>query len=137
MTLNIILGIVQIVLAGLFLMSGGLKAIQPVDKLSDIIPWAGDVPLGLVRFIGISELLGALGLVLPALLRIKPHLTSLAAIGIAIIMVLAIAFHVSRGETAVIGMNITLALFALFVAWGRFRKAPVLPKSYPGIDPGV
>jgi hypothetical protein len=86
------------------------------------------VPEAFVRFIGLSELLGGLGLILPAALRIKPVLTPWAAVGLAVVMVLASGFHVSRGESSVIGMNFILAAVAVFIAWGRFKKAPIYPK---------
>lgn len=107
-----------------------MKATQPITQLSATLPWTGQVPEALVRFIGISEFLGAIGLVLPSLLRIKPHLTVWAAVGLAITMVLALIFHVFKGEVSVIGINIFLGLVAAFIAWGRSRKAPILPKSY-------
>ena len=127
--LNITLWIAQVLLAGMFLMSGFMKVAQPIAELAKMLPWAAQVPGGLVRFIGISEVLGGLGLILPALLRIKPTLTAWAAVGIAVIMILAAAFHASRGENSAIGMNVILALLAAFAAWGRFKKAPIQPKN--------
>ena len=126
--LHIILWIAQVLLAGMFIMSGFMKVSQPIDQLSQMLPWASQVPVALVRFIGISELLGGLGLVLPSLLRIKPRLTVLAAIGLATVMVFAALFHASRGEFSAIGMNLILAAIALFIAWGRSKKAPIQPK---------
>jgi uncharacterized membrane protein YphA (DoxX/SURF4 family) len=127
--LNIILWIAQVLLAGMFLMSGFMKVAQPIEELAKMLPWASQVPEGLVRFIGISEVLGGLGLILPALLRIKPILTAWAAIGLALVMLFAAGFHASRGESSAIGMNVILALLALFIAWGRFKKAPIRPKN--------
>ena len=106
-----------------------MKLAQPIDQLSQMLPWASQVQEALVRFIGLSEVLGGVGLILPSLLRIKPQLTAWAAIGIAVIMLFATFFHISRGETGAIGMNIFLALLAAFVAWGRFKKAPITPKA--------
>lgn len=123
--IHIILWIAQIILAAIFLMTGFMKSFQPIEELATTIPWVSSVPSGLVRFIGISELLGGMGLVLPALLRIKPKLTIWAAIGLATIMILAVLFHLSRGELAVIGMNMVLLLLAGFIAWGRLKKAPI------------
>ena len=77
------------------------------------------------RAIGVSELLGAIGLILPAALRIKPILTPLAASGIAVIMILATAYHIYAGEPPV---TIAFFLLAAFVAWGRFKKVPIEPK---------
>lgn len=127
--LNITLWVAQVLLVGMFIMAGFSKTSQPIAQLSQMMPWTGQVPVNLVRFIGVSELLGGLGLILPALLRIKPILTAWAALGLATVMLLAAIFHASRGEYAAIGMNLILALTALFIAWGRFRKAPILSKS--------
>ncbi len=126
--LHITLWIAQVLLAGMFIMSGFMKISQPIDQLSQMLPWASQVPVGLVRFIGISELLGGLGLILPALLRIKPQLTALAAVGLATVMLFALLFHISKGEFSAIGMNLGIALIALFIAWGRTKKAPIQPK---------
>lgn len=118
--LHVVLWIAQVILAGMFLMAGYMKLTTPIAELSNAIPWAADMP-ALVRFIGLSELLGGLGLILPAALRIKPHLTIWAAAGLAVIMLLAVFFHVARGEVSAIGMNIGLGILAVFVAWGRSK----------------
>jgi uncharacterized membrane protein YphA (DoxX/SURF4 family) len=128
--LHITLWIAQVLLAGMFIMSGFMKVFQPIDQLSQMLPWASQVPQALVRFIGISELLGGIGLVLPALLGIKPHLTAWAALGLVTVMIFASIFHATRGEFSAINMNIILALIALFIAWGRFKKAPITAKAY-------
>ncbi|HEX8532353.1 MAG TPA: DoxX family protein [Cytophagales bacterium] len=127
--LHITLWIAQVLLAAMFLMSGFMKVSQPIDQLSQMLPWASQVPVALVRFIGVSELLGGLGLVLPSLVRIRPRLTVLAAIGLAAVMVFAALFHITRGEYSAIGMNLILAAIALFIAWGRTKKAPIQPKA--------
>ena len=126
---NITLWILQFLLAAMFLMAGFMKLSQPIDELSKSLPWASQVPEGLVRFIGAAEVLGALGLILPALLRIKPILTPIAALGIATVMLFAIFFHGSRGENSAIGMNVVLISIAALIAWGRFKKAPIAPKG--------
>jgi putative oxidoreductase len=127
--LHITLWIAQVILAAMFLMSGFMKVAQPIDQLSQMLPWAAQVPEALVRFIGVAEVLGAVGLILPSLLRIQPKLTPIAALGLALVMLFAVFFHVSRGETSAIGMNFVLIAIAAFVAWGRFKKAPIAPKS--------
>ena len=127
--LHIPFWVAQVILAAMFLMAGFMKLTQPIDQLSKMLPWAAQVPEALVRFIGVAEVLGALGLILPSLLRIKPQLTAWAAIGIAVIMLLATFFHISRGENDAIGMNIIMALLAAFIAWGRFKKAPIPAKA--------
>ena len=127
--LHIILWVAQIVLGGMFIMAGMMKSTQPIIDLSKSVPWTANVPLALVRFIGVSELLGGIGLVLPSLLRIKPILTPIAAIGILLIMVLAMVYHIVNGETNVIGINIAFGLVAAFIAWGRLKKAPIHSKT--------
>ena len=77
------LWIVQVLLALLFLFAGGTKLIQPIEVLTQQTP----LPGLFVRFIGVAEVLGAIGLILPGLLRIRPWLTPLAAIGLGIIMI--------------------------------------------------
>jgi uncharacterized membrane protein YphA (DoxX/SURF4 family) len=125
-TLNIVLWVVQVLLALLFIWAGGMKLVLPLEKL------AGPVALpGLfLRFIGVVELLGGLGLILPGLLRIRPGLTPLAAAGLVIIMIGAV------GITFAGGVNVGLALIpavtgllAAFVAYGRWRLAPIRPKN--------
>ncbi len=128
-TLHTGLWVAQVVLAGIFMMAGYTKATQPIDQLAAMLPWTIAVPHELVRFIGVSEILAAIGLLLPALLRIKPILTPLAASGLVTVMVLAAGFHATRGEGAGIGLNLTFAAIALFIAWGRFKKAPIQEKE--------
>lgn len=92
----------------------------PLRNGRAMLPWVKDVPRGLTTFIGISELLGGLGLLLPALSGILPWLTPLAAAALALVMILAAIFHVQRKEWPAIGFNAVLMLLALFVAYGRF-----------------
>lgn len=125
---NIALWILQVILAAMFLMAGFTKVSTPLADLTTMMPWTADVPLAMVRFIGASEILGALGLLLPSLLRIKPVLTPVAAAGLVTVMVLAALFHATRAEFAAIGFNVVLALLAAVVAWGRFKKVPVSPR---------
>ncbi len=125
-TLNVALWVVQILLAALYGLAGAMKLTLPIPQLAHMMRWPGDVPEALVRFIGFSELAGALGLLLPAALRILPWLTPLAALGLVTIQVLAIPFHAMRGELPmVLPVNLTLLALAAFVAWGRFAKAPI------------
>lgn len=125
---NISLWIVQILLAGMFLMVGFMKTATPIDELSKTVAIASEMPF-LIRFIGVSELAAGLGLLLPAALRILPKLTILAAAALAFVMVLALLFHLMRGEYSAIGTNIVLGLLAGLVAWGRFYKAPIASRS--------
>lgn len=126
--LNIALSVVQSLLAAMFLMAGANKLFQSISELSKMLPWVTEVPEGLVRFIGISELLGGLGLLLPSIFRIKPILTPIAAIGLSVVMLLATFFHISKGEASVIAMPIVFMAMAVFVAWGRTKKVPIQSK---------
>jgi uncharacterized membrane protein YphA (DoxX/SURF4 family) len=128
--LNTALWAAQIFLALVFLITGAGKLFLPIENLFALIPWTKDVNSLPVRLIGFTEIIGSIGLILPSLLRIKPWLTPLAAIGIAVVMLLAIFFNISTGETSVIGINIILFLIAIFIAWGRFTRSPIPPK-YP------
>lgn len=122
---HIVLWIAQGLLAAIFMMEGIPKVTLPIEVLAKSIPWAVDLPLNLLKLIGIFEILGGLGLILPSLLRIKPYITVWAAIGLIIIMVLAMIFHISRGEFPSIGINILLMSIATFIAWGRVKLAPI------------
>jgi uncharacterized membrane protein len=126
-SMHISLWVAQVILAA-FLISGTILKFMPVEKISAMMPWTGQLPLLEVRLLGIVDLLGALGLILPSWLRIKPRLTPWAAICIIALMICAITFHVSRGEASVIGTNIFAAGIATFIAWGRFKKAPIASK---------
>jgi putative oxidoreductase len=106
-----------------------MKTTRPIAELAQMMIWPGALPPALVRVIGVAELAGAIGLVLPALTRIKPRLTPLAGAGLLTIMVLASIFHSTRGEFSVIPMNATLGALAAFVAWGRATRAPIAPRG--------
>ena len=126
---NIGLWVAQVLLALAFGAAGVMKLFQPIEALGAMMTWVTVTPDLLVRFIGFVELAGALGMILPAITHILPFLTPLAALGFAIIQVLAIGVHASLGETAMsLPMNLVLLALSLFVAWGRFRKAPISPR---------
>lgn len=126
---TIALWVVQILLAVAFGLAGVMKLFLPIPDLATMLKWPGDVPVGLVRFIGAAELAGGLGVLLPALTRILPGLTPLAALGFIIIQMLAIPFHASRGELAIaLPLNLILLTLSCFVFWGRWKKAPVAPR---------
>jgi hypothetical protein len=126
--LHITLWIAQVLLFAFFLMAGINHGLKPIAEAAKSSPWITGLPLGLARFIGFAELAGALGVVLPAATRVKPWLTPLAAAGLAVIMALAVPFHISRGEARVVAFNIVPMLVALFVAWGRWKRAPIAPR---------
>ncbi len=118
------LWIAQVLAGGLFLATGLMKMFTPIAELVQIVPLAEDMPW-LVRFIGVSELAGGLGLLLPAALRIRPQLTVLAAIALGVVMVLAVVYHLSRGEYSAIGGSLVLGILTAVIAWGRWYKAPI------------
>jgi putative oxidoreductase len=125
---HIALWAVQVLLGAAFVLSGLMKALLPVAEVAQNAAWAGDIPVALLRFIGAAEFTGGLGLILPAATRIRPMLTPLAALGLATIMALAFAFHIPRGEFDALPVNFVLGALAAFVAWGRWRKAPIPPR---------
>jgi uncharacterized membrane protein YphA (DoxX/SURF4 family) len=118
--MNVALWVAQVLLLGMFGMAGVMKTFMTA-KAKEMLPWAKERSDGFVRFVGTSELLGALGMFLPLLTGILPWLTALAAVGFAIIQVLAIfTVHVPRKEYNVLPMNVVLLALSLFVAWGRW-----------------
>jgi uncharacterized membrane protein YphA (DoxX/SURF4 family) len=127
--MNIALWIVQLLLAFAFGMAGFMKTTTPISQLAAMMVWPGAVPPALVRFIGIAEFAGAIGLLLPAITRIKPWLTPVAASGLLTIMLFASIFHITRGELSILPMNALLGALAAFVAWGRFVRAPIAERG--------
>jgi uncharacterized membrane protein YphA (DoxX/SURF4 family) len=117
--MNVALWIVQFRLGISFLIFGFMKAFQ-YEKAKAGQPWVQDTPKALVIFIGLIELLGGIGVVLPELLDIEPWLTPLSAIGLAVVMVLAAIIHAKRKEYKSIWINLVVLLLALFVAYGRW-----------------
>ena len=123
--LRVSLWIVQALLAVMFVGTGVWKLVTPIPTLAAKMPWMGQVSLGFLQLTALFDLLGGLGLMLPALTRIKPTLVPLAALGCAALQVCAIVFHLSRGEGANTPFNFVLVLLSLFVFWGRRFKAPL------------
>ena len=117
--MNLALWIVQALLALLFLYAGGLKLILPVEEMTAQIPMPGS----LLRFIGACEVLGAIGLILPGLLRIRTGLTPLAA-GLVIIMIGATVVTLMYMPPSWALLPVVTGLLAAFVAYGRGRLAP-------------
>src|ERR1051325_10381837 len=119
------LWIIQVLLALLFLFTGGTKLVIPPDVLAKMgSPNQIPLPGWFVRFIGVCEVLGALGLMLPGLLRIKPWLTPLAAAGLVGIMIGATALTTAADGVAAGVVPLVAGLLAAFVAYGRWRPAP-------------
>jgi uncharacterized membrane protein YphA (DoxX/SURF4 family) len=127
--LNLALWIAQALVAALFMLFGIMKLTMPIAELSKTMIWAGQLPELFVRAIALVDLAGGIGILLPAWTRVRPRLTVWAALGCTVLQVLALAFHLSRGEAMVTPLNIVLLLLAAFVLWGRARKVPILPRQ--------
>jgi hypothetical protein len=121
--MNIALWIVQWLLALLFLWAGGIKLVLPLDQLSGPI----HMPGLFLRFIGVCETLGGIGLILPSLLRIRPGLTPLAAAGLVIIMIGATVIGFMTGPVGMALFPLVVGLLLVFVAYGRWQLAPLYP----------
>ena len=124
--MNIVLWIIQALLALLFLFAGGTKLVLPIDVLTAMgSPNQVHLPGLLIRFIGVCEVLGGLGLIFPGLLRIKTGLTPLAAAGLVIIMIGAVVLTAIGDGIAPAMFPLVVGLLLAFVAYGRWRLAPL------------
>ncbi|HWL86656.1 MAG TPA: DoxX family protein [Polyangiaceae bacterium] len=116
--MNIVLWILQGLLAAAYLLAGGIKLVTPRDKLAPKMAWVENFTAGQVKLIGLAELAGAFGLVLPVALNIVPILTPIAALGLVAVMAGAVSTHLRRKEPPV--APAVLAVLAVVVALGRF-----------------
>jgi len=123
--MNRALWIVQGLLALVFIVAGGVKLVMPLKALTEQLPLPGPF----VRSIGAAELLGAIGLILPGVLRIRPALTPLAAAGLLIVMIGATAFTLWNAGTAPAMFPLAVGLLSAFVAYGRWRLTPAHARS--------
>ena len=127
---NIGLWVAQIVLAALYGMAGYIKLLMsPAELVQMGLVWVESSSIVFVRGIGFVELLGVIGLILPAATRIKPELTTYAAMGLLAIQGIAIPFHMFRGEFEALPFNLIYVALAVFVLWGRTRKSPITPRA--------
>lgn len=119
--MNLALWIIAGILAAVFAGSGAMKLAMPKDKLVESgLGGLADVSQAAIRLIGVAELAGALGLIVPPLVHIAPVLVPLAAVGLALVMVGATVVHARRREIPNVGVTVLLLVLALVVAWGRF-----------------
>ncbi|MGP5076528.1 DoxX family protein [Brachybacterium alimentarium] len=124
--MNMLLWILAFALAAVFVGSGAAKLLTARDDQIQRTPYVEDFPHWMIRGIGVLEILGALGLVLPALSGVAPILVPLAAAGLAITMVFAALVHIRRGDGPRAALpSILLAICSVFVAWSRFGPFPV------------
>ena len=123
--MNILLWIIQILLGLLFLFAGGTKFYYTIEQMRSMgSPNQILFPGWFIHFIGVCEILGGLGLLLPGLLRIKPYLTVLAAIGLTIVMIGAFIVVAMADGIGVAFPNLIIALLCAFVAYGRTKLSP-------------
>ena len=105
-------------LLGLFYVySGGKKVVQSKEQLAPMMGWVDTVPMGVVRIVGVLEVAGVAGLLLPPLTGVVPALAIVAALGFLVLQVLATGLHLSRGEARVTGLNVALIVLAGAAAW--------------------
>ncbi len=123
--MNIVLWIIQALLALIFLLSGGMKLALSIEQMRAMGPPNQILLPGLfIKFIGVCEVLGALGLILPRLFRMRPGLTPLAAVGLCIIMVGAIVTTLMSGQVAPAMFPLVTLVLLVFVAYGRMKPSP-------------
>ena len=120
--MNIALWVIQALLAALFLFAGGMKLVLPIEEITKQMPLP--LPGWFVLFIGVCEVLGAIGVILPWLLRIQPGLTPLAAVGLVIIMIGATVYTLAAGDVVSALIPLLVGSLAAFVAYGRWRLTP-------------
>jgi uncharacterized membrane protein YphA (DoxX/SURF4 family) len=128
-TLNVFLWIAQLILAAMFCAAGFMKLTTPIPELSIMMAWTGQLPEAFVRAMGVVDLAGGLGVLLPSLTRIKPRLTVIAALCCVILQICATIFHLSRGEAMLTPLNFILLALSLFVFWGRSKREPIAPRG--------
>ena len=120
--MNVLLWILQCLLAILFFATGLMKTIQPIDRLADKMGWVHDASPFAVRTAGVAEILASLSLLFPAMFGVVEILTPMAAIGLGQIMVLAIPLHVRRDELGMVGLNVLLLALLGVIAAGRLME---------------
>jgi uncharacterized membrane protein YphA (DoxX/SURF4 family) len=127
--MNIALWIVQALLALVFIFSGVMKFVMSVEEMTQQI----SMPGWFLHFIGICEILGGIGLILPWLLRIRPGLTPLAAAGLVIIMIGAVGVTLMTGDVMLSFIPLVIGILAAFVAYGRWRLTPLRAENTRGV----
>ena len=132
-SLHIALWIIQVLLALLFLFAGVTKLVLPIEEMTKQMPMPG----AFLRFIGVAEVLGGFGLILPGLTGIRPGLTPLAAVGVAIIMIGATVIGFSVGGVLMALMPCVVLLLVVFIAYARWRVMPLQGRGERVAQPGA
>lgn len=125
--MNILLWILQIIF-GLFFIGVGFMHFSPPAGLPAMMSWMYDLPPWLHYVSGVAEILGGLGLILPGLFKRQTRLTAYAALGLALVMVGAVVYHITRSEFANMTQNFIILLIMLFIYYGRTRLVPLKDK---------
>jgi uncharacterized membrane protein len=126
--MNIALWILQVLLGVYFVFVGAIHFVIP-PGLPEPMSWMYELSPALHYFSGIAEILGGLGLILPGAFKIQTRLTPLAAAGLVLVMIGAMVWHLQRGETSNIAMNLILAALLAFVAYGRWQLSPLKDRA--------
>lgn len=135
--MNIVLWILQVLLAAVFAAHGWLL-VSPPPELLEIIN--EELGVGFRLTLGAAEILGAIGILIPGITRIQPRLTEVSAASFAFVSLSATIWHVSRGETSSAAITTALLVLAAFVAYGRWQLRPIQPKqmaAVPGVETGA
>lgn len=127
--LRVALWTAQTLIFAAFCLFGAMKLFMPVEQLAAMWVWPGTVPTWLLRLMGLIDLAGGLGVLVPALTRIQPRLTVLAALGCVVLQICAIVFHAVRGEWAALPLNFILLPIVAFILWGRGGRVPIEPRA--------
>ena len=125
--LRIGLWVAQVVLALTFLAVSVYNLLTPYEEIARQFVWARSMPAPLVKFIGVAEAAGAIGVVVPAATRVLPWLTPLAAAGLGFVMVLASGVHLAHSEYRSLPITLGLLGLSFFVGWGRYKRLPIAP----------
>ena len=128
MSHNRVLWVLQWVFGLYFIAIGVMHFVVP-DGLPEMMSWMYELSDTLHTVAGIAEILGGIGLIRPSLTRMQPRLTVFAAIGLALVMLGAIAWHLNRGETSNVAVNVLNVLVMAYIAYGRSRLAPLEAKT--------
>jgi len=119
----------QVLIFVAFVLFCYMKFFMPVQELAAMWVWPGAVPVWFLRLMGVIDFAGGVGILLPALTRIKPGVGVLAALGCVLLQIAAILFHLSRGEVAALPLNVILLALVTFILWGRGKRAPIAPRA--------
>lgn len=123
------LWIAQALVFAAFTLFGSMKLFMPVETLASMWVWPGQVPAAFLRTMGVIDVAGGLGVLLPALTRIRPGLSVLAALGCVLLQLAAMIFHAWRGEFPALPLNAILLVLSAFILWYRALRAPIQPRD--------